>query len=187
VTRPRALAVVAVLAAGAAALGGCPIPQPLAEVSRVDGGSTTTAIILPETASPSATVVLVSRDCVPDPLFALSATIEDTDTADVVEARWFVDYAPVRGPSSVPQFVEGAVQPSPDPRIPLRGLAPYAFSPYAYGGTSAALHVVEVVVSNGFLPVQDPTQPLARAALPGFTTQTFRWVFQLVDASGHCS
>jgi hypothetical protein len=34
--------------------------------------------------------------------------------------------------------------------------------------------------------VQDPTQPLARAALPGFTTQAFRWVFQLVDEPGHC-
>jgi len=188
-TRTRALAVVVALAAAAATLGGCPIPQPLAEVSRVDGGSTTTAIILPETVSPSTTVIVVSRDCTPDPLFPLFAAIEDTDTSEVVEARWFVDYAPVLGPASVPQFVEGAVPPSPDPRIPVRSLAPYVFSPYHYGaGPAAALHVVEVVVSNGFLPLQDQTtQPLARATLPGFSTQTFRWVFQLVDETGHCS
>jgi hypothetical protein len=170
------------------ALAGCPLPQPLAEVGRVDGGSVTTPIILPETAVPPDAILYVSRACPSSPSFPLSATLDDLDTSEVVEARWFVDYDPSSGLTSTPQLVEAAVQPAADPADPSRQLTPYGFEPYRYG-TAVPLHVVEVVVSNGFLPVGDATAPRNRAAVPGFLTQSFRWTFQLVDAGdarGRC-
>ena len=177
--RPRALALLA--ASLGAALSGCPLPQPLAEVSRADGGSVTTPIILPETAVPPDAIVFVALGCpAPGARFALSATVEDVDTTEVVEARWFVDYDPLSGFASKPQFTEPAVPAPADPADPSRQLTPFAFEPYRYG-TLVPLHVVEVVVSNGFLPAGDATSPPNRAAIPGFITQAFRWVFQFVD------
>lgn len=182
----RALLASAALAA-ALALAACPIPQPLAEVARsADGGAVSTPIILPETAVPAGTVVPVKPDCPAPAQFTLSATVEDLDTDEAVEARWFVDWAPDR-----PTLLESdPVSASNDPSDPRRLIPAVPFSPYTYGKPpQSAMHVVEVVVSNGFLPTSDPTQPFQRAASPPFVTQSYRWVFQYVDPadpSGRC-
>jgi hypothetical protein len=180
----------AALAALGLALGACPLPQPVPNVGRtVDGGAVTTAIILPESAQPPDTTVLVKPDCpAPDAAFTLSATVEDTDTTDDVVARWFVDYRP----EILAGFVqEVGVPASGDPNDPLRAIPPFTFRPYDFGtpAVGVPLHVVEVAVSNNFLPVADPTPPRQRAAPPPFQTQVYRWVFQYVDKTdprGRC-
>jgi hypothetical protein len=175
----------ALLAAAAAlplALGACPLPQPLAEVARTaDGGSVSTPIILPETAVPAGGVVLVSPTCATAPVFSVGATVEDLDTDESVQARWFVDY-----PTSSGIFQFSDVPAAADSNDPNRPIPPFGFSPYTFGAPpAAALHVVEVVISNGFLQLGDPTPPLNRAAAPPFVTQVYRWVFQY-DAQGRC-
>lgn len=175
----------ALLAAAALplALAACPLPQPLAEVARtVDGGSVSTPIILPETAEPRDTVVLVKPDCASPPQFTLSVTVEDFDTEELVEARWFVDWLPDR--SGLLEADE--VTASSDPSDPRRPVTPVPFSPYAFDKPPrTGTHVVEVVVSNGFLALSDRTQPFQRAAAPAFLTQSYRWVFQY-DPGGRC-
>ena len=179
---PLAVAVVAALA-----LAACPLPQPLAEVARTaDGGTVSTPIILPETARPADTVVPLSTGCSPPAQFTLSATVEDLDTEEAVEARWFLDYGTdhsvLLGDDSVPS--------ADDPSNPQRAVTPIAFQPYGYGLPPAiTIHTVDLVISNGFLPLDNPTPPLQRAASPPFLTQSYRWVFQYVDptdASGRC-
>ena len=106
------------------ALAACPLPQPLAEVARTaDGGAVSTPIILPETALPAETTVLVSPDCIPAPQFVLSATVEDLDTDESVDARWFVDWqpdkpglleddpVPASGDPSDPEYQKSDLQP----------------------------------------------------------------------------
>jgi hypothetical protein len=177
VNRRAALAAVAALPL---ALAACPLPQPLAEVARtVDGGSVTTPIILPEKSIPPDTVVLVRRDCPPPGAqFTLGATVEDVDTEELVEARWFVDYQP-----EIPAGYVGStdVPPSADPNDARRSVGAFVFRPYDYG-VAVPLHIVDVVVSNNFLLLSDPTPPKQRAAPPPFATQLYRWVFQYVDA-----
>jgi len=165
------------------ALAACPLPQPLAEVARTtDGGAVSTPVILPETALPAETVVLVDPGCNPQAQFTLSATVEDLDTDELVDARWFLDY----GTDHTVLLGEDIVPSSGDPSDPRRPITPIAFLPYGYGlPPAAALHVVEVVVSNGFLGLNDPTPPLQRAAAPPFLTQSYRWVFQYA-AGGRC-
>jgi hypothetical protein len=169
-------------------LAACPIPQPLAEVARsADGGSVSTPIILPDTAQPADTVVLVKPDCPgAGAQFTLSATVEDLDTTESVEARWFVDWQ-----ADSPGLLEDDTVPaSSDSSDPSRLLVPVPFSPYTYGKPpDNAMHVVEVVISNSFRPTSDTTQPFQRAAFPPFVTQSYRWVFQYVDptdARGRC-
>lgn len=181
----------ALLAACALALAGtlaaCPIPQPLAEVARTaDGGSVSTPIILPDTALPADTVVLVKNNCGSGAQFTLSATVEDVDTDESVEARWFRNWRP-----DDPHLVsDDPVAASGDPSNPQRLLVPFVFQPFAPGQLVPSLDVVEVVVSNNFLPLADPTQPYQRAAALPFVTQSHRWVFQYVDpatAGARCS
>ncbi len=177
----------ALLAAAALplALAACPLPQPLAEVARTaDGGAVSTPVILTETALPADTVIPVRTDCDPaagGPHFALSATVEDVDTDESVEARWFLDY---RADSPV-LLADDGVTASGDPSDPRRLIPPLVFQPYGFDPvrTPGQLHVVEVVVSNAFLALSDPTQPFQRAAAPPFVTQSYRWAFQYVDAA----
>jgi len=184
----RALLLAAAALPLALALTACPIPQPLAEVARsTDGGTVSTPIILTDTAVPPDTVVPVRTDCSPAAQFTLSATVEDLDTSESVEARWFMDYGTGHG---LLLEDEESVPASEDPSDPRRLVTPVQFTPYAYGVPPAiGLHVVELVVSNGFLALSDPTPPLQRAAAPPFVTQAYRWVFQYVDPSdprGRC-
>jgi hypothetical protein len=174
------------LAAGLAlALAACPLPQPVPDVARtVDGGAITTPIILPDSAVPAGTTVYVSRGCPGAPAFSLTATVEDVDTTETVEARWFFDYRPDATGLINQSFPISATG---DPNDPLRPITPVALR---FDATEAAtMHVVEVVVSNNFLPTSDFTQPFQRAAPAPFQTQLYRWVFQYVDATdprGRC-
>jgi hypothetical protein len=179
-----------VAAAGLAlALAACPLPQPVPDVGRVDGGTVPTPHILPESAVPSETVVFVNSACRTPPVFSVSATVEDANTIETVTARWFVDYG-IDGTALTmsPQGGEAQVLPSQDANDPLRPLDPFLFRPYQFG-KDVPLHVLEVVVSNGFLPLNDSTPPLNRAAPLPFEAQAFRWVFQYVDPAdtrGRC-
>jgi hypothetical protein len=169
------------------ALAACPIPQPLAEVARsADGGTVSTPIILPDSAQPADTVVLVKSDCGPTALFMLNATVEDLDTSEPVEARWFLNWRP----DNTGLVADDDVPASSDPSNPQRLLAPFSFKPFGFVRPAPTLDVVEVVVSNGFLAIGDPTPPFQRAAAPPFVTQSYRWVFQYVDpaaAGARCS
>ncbi|MFL5271863.1 MAG: hypothetical protein ACJ79E_07350, partial [Anaeromyxobacteraceae bacterium] len=157
--RALPLALAAAIALGLAA---CPLPQPVPDVARtVDGGAITTPIILPDSAVPGDVTVFVRTDCAaPGPAFALSATVEDVDTSEGVDARWFVDYRP-----EIPAGFVGTtgVPASGDPNDPLRPVAPFTFRPYNFdGAVRAGTHVVDLVVSNNFLGLDDPTPPRQR-------------------------
>ena len=191
----RRLLPLALAAALALALAACPLPQPVPDVARtVDGGAIATPIILPDSAVPPETTVYVRRDCPGGAQFALAVDVEDLDTTEDVAARWFVNY----GNSATAFLGEVPVPASGDPNDPRRAVpAPFAgfFRPYDFdavvttGPVPPPAHVVEVVVSNGFLPVGNPTPPLQRAPQASFVTQLYRWVFQYVDQAdprGRC-
>jgi hypothetical protein len=181
--RPRegivALAAATLLAA--AGLAACPLPQPLPEVSRVDGGTITPPRILVSSVRPPESVILVSTTCPAPPQFELQAAIEDLDTTEQVEARWFVDYD---APSNVgliraPDLIPG----TDDPSLTTRAVPSFLYSP----DPTATVHVVEVVVSNGFAPNASVAVPLPnRMPAEGFETQLYRWVFRFVDGAGRC-
>ena len=175
-----ALAAAALAALAAAFAGGCPLPQPLAEVARTDGGPVAPPRVVTESAVPSDSVVLVSRSCT-SAVFTLGAEVEDVNTAEAVEARWFVDYSPdkVQIPLSV------AVPAAADTSNPIRTVPPYAFDALQ-AGTTAPLHVVELVVSNAFQPISTTNPQQNRTAQSGFETALYRWVFQYVDTGGRC-
>jgi hypothetical protein len=178
--KPVALLAVLIVAY---ALTACPLPQPLAEVARTaDGGTVSTPIILPETALPTGAIVPVQTDCDPSAKFTLSATVEDIDTEELVEARWFLDY----GTDHAVLLGDDFVQAADDPSDPRRAVTPIVFQPYAYGlPPDVEIHVVELVISNRFRPLDDPTPPLQRAAEPPFLTQSYRWTFQYTQG-GRC-
>jgi len=178
--RRVSLALAAALAGALAA--GCPLPQPLAEVARTpDGGSVSTPILLPDTASPGGTVVYVTRDCAAGAQLTLSVQGEDFDTAESVEARWFVNYQE----SNTGYRGSTIATPSSDPSNPGRTIQPFTFVAYEAGATMPldAIDVVDLVISNNFLSLADPTQPFQRAAPPPYVTQSYRWVFQYLDAT----
>ena len=189
-TRPRLAAAAAPFAlALLAALFGCPLPQPLAEVSRVDAGALTPPRILVQSATPSDTLVKVAASgCPSAPAFAMGADIVDDDTTERVDARWFVDYATDQANSVVRgrDDLEG----STDETRTTRQLSTFTFSPLDFGAAPGTVHVVEVVISNGFFP--ENTAGLAlpnRTPQDGYETQFFRWVFLIVDsvaAGGRC-
>jgi hypothetical protein len=166
------------------ALAACPLPQPLPDVARVDGGAVAAPPrVIVETVQPAEPVVLVRRDCVPGSAFVLSAQLEDTNTSEQVVARWFTDYR-----ADVLQFpLEQPVPAADDPTNPVREVQPFTFILPA-ADPAVPLHVVEVIVSNGFLPLgSDNVQN--RLAQAGFETSLYRWTFQYVDATdvrGRC-
>jgi hypothetical protein len=181
-TAPRALLALAAAAFAAALAAGCPLPQPLAEVARTpDGGSVSTPILLPDTASPGGSTIYVTRDCATGAQFTLTMSGEDFDTAESVEARWFVNYTSVNTGYRGSTDVTAAT----DPSNPGRTVQPFTFIAYQAGETrpAGAVEVVEVVISNNFLGLGDPTPPFQRAAPPPYVTQSYRWVFQFLDAT----
>jgi hypothetical protein len=188
-----ALAVVAPLT-----LVGCPIPQPL---PTYPPGQPVTPprIVVDDTVhviSPPDTIVRVAAGC-PDtakPMFPLNAILRHELTNEAVSSRWFVDYDPTSQDRS--RFVFSSEIPAPgtsttaDPT--LRTVPTFTFSPYDFAAvtgtgsgadprTPGALHVVELVVSNGFDPAADVPPPAAalpyRTPLLNFEVQVFRWVF----------
>jgi hypothetical protein len=177
----------------ALALAGCPLPQ--AVPSYPGSGAIAPPRIDTDTVSPSRTLIEVRPDCPVEPAFTLSASIVDEDTLEADEARWFVDYDPgvqarwtiTFGPKAIPAPSDGLAT--------VRPVLPWTFHPYGFdpAGSEQAfrdgggLHVVELVVSNGFAPQDDPAAALPnRSTQANFQTQVFRWVFHYA-AGGVCA
>jgi hypothetical protein len=181
----RAAALVA-----AAALVGCPLPQPLPAYP--DSGRITPPRIDVSSVSFPQTVVLVpTTGCASDPTYQLQAKVIDDTTTEAIDARWFIDYQP-KLPAWKP-VLEDTIQPpqgqDPTTLQRIRDVPPFQF--IAYGSNSMfqpvenQLHVVDLVVSNGFASSSDePAYPLPyRTPSPNFEVQLYRWVFFYV-ASG---
>jgi hypothetical protein len=180
----------------AAALSGCPIPQPLPDYP---AGTVTPPRIVVDRIASSGTVVRVPAGCPSHPTFDLNATLIDVNTLEVVRARWFVNYDP-KDLSFYPPKRENDIPGSnANPPVTERTVPTFTFDPYASiptiegtgggsGQNQGAMHVVELVVSNGFDPGADPGDPVAalpyRTPLRGFETQVYRWMFYTACAPG---
>ncbi len=175
---------VALLLAALPWLAGCPIPQPLAEVSKT-AGTVTPPRILVEAASAAGVVgtadgvVPYDTACPGGPQFTIGATVIDDNTEEVATARWFVDYDPAGGSAASPVLTEDLSPPSVQP-LNRRPVAPYVFKPVPFG---AGPHLVELVVSNGFGPIS--ASPPYRAPAPNYEVQVFRWIF-VEKTGGRC-
>lgn len=183
------------LLAAAAALAGCPIPQPLPDYPKGQP-VTPPRIIVSETLTYPETVVRVPAGCAVAPVYPLDAELRDAITNETFSARWFVNYDPASQPAFTPQqddLIPGVGSGAEDTlrRLPR----PFTFPPYQYaptpgtgggaGSTPGALHVVELVVSNGFDPAAESAEATFpyRTPLIGFEVQVYRWVFLTVPAS----
>jgi hypothetical protein len=188
--RPR---IARALAFAALVLAGCPIPQTVPEYPK--GGSITPPRIVAETAVPSGTFLTVPSGCATSPTMPpFSAKIVDENVTEPVEARWFVDYDPASdarsSPLGLPVFVPTVDQPDPNSPKTERTVPPLtAFHPYDFGSAVGSVHVLELVVSNGFDPTADTLPSLGgvpalpyRTPLGGFETQVYRWVILLTNA-----
>jgi len=191
--RPRILAALA----GAAALVGCPIPQPLPDYP---AGTITPPRILTGTLTGAGdSITVVPAGCTgAAPQFDLVGRIFYQENV-TVEARWFVDYKKDDSSRNVVQNTIREVPADPNPLVLERAVPVFSFRPYDFpppgelglppGKTAAGvIHVVELVVSNGFDP--DPLAPEPNrtpAVVPQtgarFEIQTFRWVFVNVAPS----
>ncbi|BDG07657.1 hypothetical protein [Anaeromyxobacter paludicola] len=191
-TGPARVALAAALTGLAAAtLAGCPLPQPLAEVSRVDGGTITPPRVLAETALPADTQIRVRKDCPSSPRFTVQASVVDENVVEQVEARWFLDYDAGSSAGAAllrPSDVLAPPDPNETSTLTVRALPPLTVVLPPYDAASPA-HVLEVVVSNGFYQSgqEPPGVPPNRSAQPGYEAQVFRWVFGYVDAGGTCA
>jgi hypothetical protein len=176
-------------------LAGCPLPQ--AVPSYPSTGKIAPPRIQADGATPTDAIIEVAPDCVlvpPDPagpVFTLAASLVDENTLEEDEARWFVDYQPVAGARSTVQWGPYIVDAPPDGITTVRPLLqPFPFHPYSYDAPAApapgGLHVVELVVSNGFEPADGTGTRPNRTTKPNFETQVFRWVFHY-SPGGTCA
>ena len=182
----------AVFAAGAI-LGGCPIPQPLPGVGSIDGGlPITPPRVLTDSAHPGLALTGYGRleslggPCPAGSYFNVSATLVDENSEEPVEVRWFVDYDPNSQPLRTPLQVETLPPPADSTQF-LRYPGSFHFSPWDFDSPAERVHVVELTVSNGFLPVGvagPPGSLLNRTAAPGYEVQIFRWTFQPSPTGG---
>jgi hypothetical protein len=191
-TRPtlRIGAVLVAAFAAGAILGGCPIPQPLPGVGSIDGGLPVTP---PRVLTDSAHPGLALTDYGPSPSpcskgssFDVSATLVDENSEEPVDVRWFVDYAPDNQLLRTPLYIE-TLPPPADPTQYLRYPSPFPFSPWDFNQLDERVHVVEMTISNGFLPVGAAVPPGSlpnRTAAPGYEVQVFRWTFQPSPTGG---
>lgn len=188
--RPAAAAALTLL------LAGCPIPQTLPEYPTT--GTVAPPRILSDLVLPPDTILKVAPDCAAPPAFSLYVTLVDENTLETIEARWFIDYEPDRAtrlyygaPLIIPGPTDGITTTRPvvpagsPPGTPSFTFEPYGFDDQAYRD-SGGLHVVELVVSQGFDATPEPGQsslPLPyRTPAPQFETQVYRWVFHYVPA-----
>jgi hypothetical protein len=191
----------AVLALGLSLAAGCPIPQTVPEYPK--GSPITPPRIVAESAVPQSGLLRIPIDCGDvDPWYVdLSAVLIDEDVAEPVEARWFVDYVPDVANFRVAIRKTDIIGPLPqaDKNRPDTARSIPAFRFYPYGTpppleqetlaltnkSPGVIHVVELVLSNGFRadPPDGTPQFTAprRTPLPGFETQVFRWTFLLAD------
>jgi hypothetical protein len=168
-------------------LAACPLPQPLPEYP--EGQPVTPPRIVTASVAFPETVVRVPAACGIEPVIDLSADLIDANTVEPVEARWFVNYDPDNQDRRRPQLVT-PVPPDADPLVIRRDVPLFRVEPYDYvpiagfaGSAPGAVHVVELVVSNGFDPGGDAAELPNRSALPGFETQIYRWVLLNVPES----
>jgi hypothetical protein len=180
-----------VLLAALCGLAGCPLPQPVAEYPAT--GTIAPPRIKIADVTPIDTFVLVDPVTCTDPIFTLSATLVDDNTTEEVVARWFLDYDPADLTHQVPIHEEQIPPPptgTPDPRA--RDVEPYLFQAYLLtpAPVDGDVHVIELVVSNGFAPEPTPPPPSGwrpyRTPATNFETQLFRWVFRYVPG-GACA
>jgi hypothetical protein len=175
--------------AGGALLGGCPIPQPLPGVGSIDGGLPITP---PRVMTTSAVPGLAMTDygpassCPPGSRFQVSATVIDENSEEPLEVRWFVDYDPDNQLLRTPLQIE-TLPPPADSQQYRRFPKSFPFSPWDFDRPSERVHVVEMTISNGFLPVGAVVPPgdlPNRTAAPGYEVQIFRWTFQPSTTGG---
>jgi hypothetical protein len=184
----RAAAVLAVVVAGAF-LGACPIPQPLPGVGSIDGGlPITPPRIVTTSASPQLGLQSYGpRDSCPvGSFFVASANLIDENVEEPVEVRWFVDYDPDNQALRTPLQVE-TLPPPTDPKQYLRYPKAFDFVPWDFDRAGERVHLVEMVISNGFLPVGAAVPPgdlPNRTAAPGYEVQVFRWTWQPSPTGG---
>lgn len=187
-------------AAAAAALVGCPIPQPLPDYP---AGTITPPRIVSGTPTLDAQSILpVPAGCTgAAPQIDLGAQIFYQDS-NTVAARWFVDYSAAVASRYAIQNANQEVPADPNPLVLERTVPPFSFRPYGYppppeisaGADPTApgvVHVVELVVSNGFdADPQAPEPNRTPAVVPGggrFEIQTYRWVFVNVAPPTGCT
>ena len=189
-TSVRAGPVVASVALVAAALlGACPIPQPLPGVGQIDAGLPITPPRI-VTASARPAEVLTGygppATCPGGATIAVSADVIDENPDEPVDVRWFVDYDPASQLLNTPRQEE-QLPPPQDPTQVLRTPRPFSFRPSDFDVPAPRPHVVEIVVSNGFLPAGQPLPDGGlpnRQPAPGYETQVFRWTFEEVPDGG---
>ncbi|HZY02319.1 MAG TPA: hypothetical protein VFF02_02380, partial [Anaeromyxobacteraceae bacterium] len=182
-TRPRLAAAALLLAAG------CPLPQ---SVPSVPPGSVTPPRIVEDASRPSATDSALTTagtttsydpGCANPQIFAISTAVADENFFEVVTYRWFVDYDPIDPLRYAPRPESSQLQPltqepfTPRP-VPVFSITPASFPPSLGSG----LHVLELVVSNGFDQSTDQASlPLPyRTPITGAQTyevQSHKWVF----------
>jgi hypothetical protein len=190
-TRPTSRTGVVLAAAFAAGsvLVGCPIPQPLPGVGSVDGGlPVTPPRVLTSSARPGVAMTDFGplASCPAGSRFDVSATLVDENSEEPVEVRWFVDYDPDSQPLRTPLQIQ-TLPPPLDPTQYLRSPSSFPFAPWDFDPLGERMHVVELTVSNGFLPVGVAGPPGSlpnRTAAPGFEVQIFRWTFRPSPAGG---
>jgi len=183
---PRAAAPLLLLAL-AVLLAGCPLPQALPEFPST--GAITPPRITSDTATPLDTVLEVAPNCPASPVFTLSAKLVYENTIGNAEARWFVDYLPGDQQREAPRLPAEIIRPVDD-LTTVRAVTPWDFRPYDFdaGGQAfrdaGGLHVVELVVSNGFEAGAGSGPRPFRSTEAGFETQVQRWVFHYAPGGG---
>ena len=184
--------------AAATALVGCPIPQPLPDYP---AGTVTPPRILTGTPTRAAeSIIAVPQDCATPPQYDLGARIFYQDSV-LVEARWFVDYKKDVTSRTVIQNTNRQVPPDPNPLVLERDVPGFSFRPYDFmpppelglapsttTHSAGVVHVVELVVSNGFDPDPLAVEPNRTPAIvpqggARFEIQTYRWVFVITPES----
>jgi len=172
-------------------LAGCPLPQALPEFPST--GKITPPRLVSDQATPADTVLEVDPACATPPGYVLSTTLVDENPLEPVDYRWFVDWRPT-GLNARDQFRDTIPGPT-DGITTVRTVPAWTFQPYDFDPgqtpaeqaafrTGGGLHVVELVVSNGF--EEDPGPPARpyRSPKAGFETQVFRWIFHYVPSGG---
>jgi hypothetical protein len=176
-------------------LAGCPLPQVLPEYPST--GTIAPPRILSDQVRPLDSTILVAPDCATTPTFSLFVSLVDENTLETVEARWFVDYDPAqstRVPYGGPVLIRGpedgitTTRPVVPEGSPV-GAPSFVFEPYGFDDpafrTGGGLHVVELVVSNGFKGTSAEQLGLPRpwrTPEAQFETQVQRWVFHYAPA-----
>ncbi len=173
-------------------LAACPLPQ---TVPSVPPGSVTPPRILEAVSRPSATsptlttagtTVAFDPACLTAQPFTVTVTVADENFSEAVDYRWFVDYSPIdpNRYNYLPQ--SGQLDPPVQEPFTLRPVPDLTlFRPASYG--NATLHVLELVVSNGFDKSADqaalplPYRTPLSAAQNRYEVQSHKWVFVPVN------